>query len=380
MPTTTPNLGLTLPTPNVDTGWGSTLNTDFTLIDDLFAANGAGPSVGLNVGSGKTLNVGGTLIGSGTVILGGGDNTGTVTAPTIRGAARTGTNVAGANLVIDAANGTGTGGSGKFIFRTAPVGSTGATANTFRSSFEVNSEGAIGVNSASYGSANQVLLSAGPSASVTWGAVDGSVISFSGQSQGDILYRGASAWERLPAGNSGQVLTTQGTGANPVWSSALTEGTAKTLAPNTSVLFSGLPNSIRRITIAISGLVSYDTEFFYVELGTSSGIVTTGYKSSTKVVNNDSGGGGNIRGSYSTSGFVFAVWDWYYEASGIITLQRVTGNEWTESHTLSCYNGGNYMTVSGGGNVTLPAALDRVQLRCPVSDFFNGGTANIQYE
>lgn len=130
MPTTTPNLGLTLPTPNVDTGWGSTLNTDFTTIDNVFAAAGSGPSVGLNVGSGKTLNVGGTLVGSGIVILGSGDGTGTVAAPVIRGAARTGSNVAGANLTIDASNGTGTGGSGQIIFRTAAAGASGSTPNT----------------------------------------------------------------------------------------------------------------------------------------------------------------------------------------------------------------------------------------------------------
>ena len=97
MSTTTANLILTLPTPNVDTGWGSTLNTDFTLIDNLFAAGGTGTSVGLNVGSGKTLGI------SGTLLLGSGDGTGTTVAPTIRGAARTGTNSAGANLTIDAA-------------------------------------------------------------------------------------------------------------------------------------------------------------------------------------------------------------------------------------------------------------------------------------
>jgi len=36
--------------------------------------------------------------------------------------------------------------------------------------------------------------------------------------QGDILYRGASGWERLAAGTSGQVLKTLGASANPVWS------------------------------------------------------------------------------------------------------------------------------------------------------------------
>lgn len=35
--------------------------------------------------------------------------------------------------------------------------------------------------------------------------------------QGDVIYRGSSAYVRLGAGTTGQVLTTQGTSANPVW-------------------------------------------------------------------------------------------------------------------------------------------------------------------
>lgn len=145
MPTTTPNLGLTLPTPNVDTGWGGTLNTDFTAIDNVFAASGSGTSVGINVGSGKTANVGGTLVAGGTVILGSGDGTNTVTAPTIRGAARTGTNVAGPNIQFDAINGTGSGGSGGFLFRTAPAGAAGSTASVFQDSLFIEKSGKVGI-------------------------------------------------------------------------------------------------------------------------------------------------------------------------------------------------------------------------------------------
>ena len=220
MSTTTANLLLTLPEPNVDSGWGGTLNTDFTLIDDLFTANGSGTSVGLQVGTGKTLNAGGTIVAGGTMILGSGDGTNTVAAPTIRGTARTGTNAAGANLTIDAANGTGTGGSGKIIFRTAPVGTTGSLANTMASVFEVNSAGAIGVSGASYGTAGQVLVSGGSAAASNWGSVGGAFISITSQAQGDLLYRGASAWERLAAGTSGQLLQTKGAGAAPQWVSA----------------------------------------------------------------------------------------------------------------------------------------------------------------
>lgn len=217
-----PNLaGLILPTPNVSTGWGSTLNSDFTIIDNVFADNGSGTSVGLQVGSGKTLNAGGTIIAGGTLILGSGDGTNTVTAPTIRGAKRTGTNAIGPNLTIDAINGTGTGGSGKIIFQTASASATpGTTENTMASRLEINSAGAIGIAGANYGSANQVLLSGGSATTPSWSNVNGSVITIPSQAQGDILYRGASAWERLPAGTSGQLLQTKGSAQNPQWVSA----------------------------------------------------------------------------------------------------------------------------------------------------------------
>jgi hypothetical protein len=47
------------------------------------------------------------------------------------------------------------------------------------------------------------------------------VLDFVGSAaQGDILYRGASAWARLAAGTSGQFLKTLGASANPTWAAA----------------------------------------------------------------------------------------------------------------------------------------------------------------
>lgn len=72
--------------------------------------------------------------------------------------------------------------------------------------------------------------------------------------QGDILYRNATSWVRLPAGTSGQFLQTQGAAANPQWSTPAGSGD---LSSNTATSVDGeialfnltSGKSIRRATI-----------------------------------------------------------------------------------------------------------------------------------
>lgn len=62
MATTTTNLGLSKPAVNGDANlWGGYLNGNADLLDAIFTPGGTGTSVGLNIGSGNTLAIGGTL-------------------------------------------------------------------------------------------------------------------------------------------------------------------------------------------------------------------------------------------------------------------------------------------------------------------------------
>lgn len=409
----TPNLNLALPEPNVDANWGVTLNADFTLIDNLFASNGSGTSIGVNVGSGKTLLLGGTML------LGTGDGTGSVTAPTIRGAARTGTNAVGANLTIDAANGTGTGGSGSIILRTAPPAAAGTTANTMQNSVVIDSSGNVGITGTPTTKLNAIGASettaaptdAGTKASTilamggsegtgsggvfavgafgkTFAALKGVISDASGNGVGDLTIStraatgDSSLTERIRVsklgaiglsganyGTAGQVLSSNGSGAAPTWKNPGINVISAQTFTATGNSFTGIPADVTTITMNFTGLDPLSTADVLVQIGTSSGFVTTGYSSAGSSLASTS-----VSTTSSTTGFIINLTG--AVGSGSIRLTKVTGNTWVSEHVVGTTS---TRVCTGGGFLALPGTLDRVQIVPSTGTFTASGSVNLMY-
>lgn len=76
-----------------------------------------------------------------------------------------------------------------------------------------------------------------------------------GSTQGQILYRNASAWVPLAVGADGQVLTTHGAAANPTWTTVTGTGTVTDIAAGTGISTGGA-NITTTGTISLAAIAS----------------------------------------------------------------------------------------------------------------------------
>lgn len=150
-------------------------------------------------------------------------------------------------------------------------------------------------------------------------------------------------------------------------------GTAWTYStPVTSVSFTSIPSWVRRITIMFNGVSTNSTSLKLVQLGTSAGLTTTGYVSTSSAV------AGTVGTTASTAGFVINSALAADTLSGSMTITNLTGNIWVSSYTLKS---STTNTVFGGGNVTLASVLDRLSITTVNGlDTFDAGSINIIWE
>ena len=180
-------------------------------------------------------------------------------------------------------------------------------------------------------------------------AVEGNLVpSPASQAHGDVLFRGASGWERLAAGTSGQFLKTLGAGAAPAWDTA-----------------SGTPPSINVQTFNSSGTWSKPAgnySSYKVQLWGAGG---SGGKGQAAGAAAGGGGGGYLEvvGSIDDLGSTETV---TVGAGGASRTTRASGAAGglssftrTDSTTLTVYgggggdvDGGDGAPGGGGGSVT----------------------------
>ncbi len=178
----------------------------------------------------------------------------------------------------------------------------------------------------------------------------------------------------LPA-NTGTVVTTASSVAvtPAMLTQPLTLMTAQNSTSGTAIDFTGIPSWVRRVTVMFNGVSLNGTSSILVQLGTSSGVATTGYTSTSVGTNGTAGGSLN-----STAGFVLRMTLATITLSGHVVATNVSGNLWVSSHTAKL---DTTSSTFGGGDVTLAGVLDRVRITTVSgTDLFDAGSINILYE
>ena len=150
----------------------------------------------------------------------------------------------------------------------------------------------------------------------------------------------------------------------------LVSDTSKSLT-GTAVDFTSIPSWVKRITLSVSGMSTSASTPPLVQLGTSGGVVTTGYLGPSTTFTS----GSAVTVTAFTTGLslgstVIAANSYY----GIITIANITGNTWVMTATLG--SNATQIIVSSS-SIALSGTLTTVRIGTATLD---AGTANILYE
>jgi hypothetical protein len=149
--------------------------------------------------------------------------------------------------------------------------------------------------------------------------------------------------------------------------------TAQASTSGTSIDFTGIPSWVKRITVMFQGVSTSGSSSIQIQLGTSSGVTTTGYLGSTAFV------GASTGGARSTTGLLVAQVDAATVSHGLAIISSVGGNNWAHQATIG-RSSSDFACLSGG-SIALAATLDRVRITTVNgTDTFDAGTINILYE
>jgi hypothetical protein len=187
-------------------------------------------------------------------------------------------------------------------------------------------------------------------------------------------------------GTSGQVLTSNGSGAAPTWTTPSAGGGGSTITSTTSnvagtsgVTFSSIPTDVRRVNLTFNNVSTTINTRIGLRLGGSGGLVASGYNFSSCYY------GGAIAGFYSTNDILFATTGWADAAnvySGTVEITRhsnlaTTTNVVYQIKLKMFLVNFNYIHECQGV-VTLPTEITQVRFM-PEASLFDSGSVEIDY-
>lgn len=184
-------------------------------------------------------------------------------------------------------------------------------------------------------------------------------------------FTGTPAGPTAAAGTNTTQLATTAFVATAVANASPVLGTVKNSNTGSSVDFTSIPSWAKRVSMIFNGVSTNGSATPRLQLGTSSGLTTTGYVSTGSVI------AGSVSTANSSSGFVINSASGGHTLSGTVQLVNISGNTWIASGALGTVDG-TVATFVVAGTVALSAVLDRLSLI--TTDTFDAGTINILYE
>jgi len=156
--------------------------------------------------------------------------------------------------------------------------------------------------------------------------------------------------------------------------SLVTSGTAVASTSGTSIDFTSIPSWVKRITVMFKNVSLSGGAEKLIQLGTSSGVTTSGYQSNSVIVY----GTNSVIIASSASGFLIRSDQSSEELNGHYVFTLIGSNGWVGSSIVQNYSD---RVWHGAGRVNLGGTLDRVRITSTNgTDTFDAGTLNILYE
>lgn len=153
-------------------------------------------------------------------------------------------------------------------------------------------------------------------------------------------------------------------------------GSDVSMNTKSSHTFSNIPAVYNRLTLLVSGLSGSGTAEIQIQLGTSGGIVTTGYWNRDAYASN----GGTWQTALSTNNDSFTLANWTGASnafSGYWCFHHI-GNTWFSNISGAYRSGNNNYYIEQFGQIDLSDTLTQIKVSI-ASGTFDAGSINLLY-